>query len=73
MSPVRVIRAAALKVLALGGCYIKYPDLLKDINEFLRPDGVHLTELGYKLFLNIIQGGLQYFALNMGRVYPNEF
>lgn len=71
-SRVRVNRAAALKVLALGGCYIKYPDLLKDINEFLRPDGVHLTELGYKLFLNNIQGGLEYFALNMGRVYPNN-
>lgn len=72
-SRVRVNRAAALKVLALGGCYIKYPDLLKDINQFLRPDGVHLTELGYKLFLNKIQGGLEYFALNIGRVYPTNF
>lgn len=51
----------------------KYPDLLKDINQILRHDGVHLTELGYKLFLNNIQRGLEYFALNMGRVYPNEF
>lgn len=72
-SRVRVNRAVALKVLALGGCYIKYPDLLKDINLFLRPDGVHLTELGYKPFLHNIQGRLEYFDLNMGRVYLNEF
>lgn len=54
---VRVNRAAALTVLELGGCYIWYPDLVKDINQFLRPGRVHLTKLGYKHFSKQHQGG----------------
>lgn len=70
---IRLNRAAAKAVLNLGGCYIKHPDLLKNITQFLRPDGVHLTELGYGIFLNTLQGGLEYFALKRGCVFPSNW
>ncbi|XP_062583284.1 uncharacterized protein LOC134245048 [Saccostrea cucullata] len=69
-SRLKANRVAASLVLELGGCYIKYPDLLKNISQFLLPDGVHLNDLGNKLFLNNIQGGLEFFLSKQGNVYP---
>lgn len=63
-------RVAASSVLKLGGCYIKHPDLLRNMSQFLMPDGVHLNELGNKLFLNNFQGGLEFFQSQLGQVYP---
>ena len=68
----KVNRVAAKSVLKLGGCYIKYPDLIKNIDQFLMPDGVHLNELGNDVFLNNLQGGLEYFELKHGSVYPDN-
>ena len=57
-----------------GGCYIRYPDF-KATNQFISPDGVHLTKLGNAIFLNTIQGGLETIILsNTGGVtYPNVY
>ena len=41
-----------------GGCYIRYPDI-KASDEFISNDGVHLTQLGNQIFLNIMQGALE--------------
>uniref|UniRef100_K1PRX3 Uncharacterized protein n=1 Tax=Magallana gigas TaxID=29159 RepID=K1PRX3_MAGGI len=62
-------RVAASSVLKLGGCYIKHPDLLRNMSKFLMPDGVHLNELGNKLFLNNFQGGLEFFQSQLGQTY----
>jgi lysophospholipase L1-like esterase len=65
-------RVAATTVLKLNGCYLKHPDLLQDISKFLMPDGVHLNQLGNAIFLNTLQGGLEFFVLKMGQVYPDS-
>lgn len=53
----------------LGGAYIKYPDLILDDRLYLE-NGVHLNEVGNELFLNIMQGALEYFQFCGGKVYP---
>lgn len=65
----RVNSAAGREVLRLGGCYLKYPDItLSEI--FFLLDRVHLSELGSCIFLNTLQGGLEYFISGKGQVYP---
>ena len=42
----KVNGVATQYVLQLEGCYIKYPDLIKqNIEQFLLSDGVHLNDL----------------------------
>lgn len=51
---------------------MKYLDLLNNIIQFTRSDGVHLTEKGYKLFLNNIKGNKNIFVYKW-EVFPNQF
>jgi lysophospholipase L1-like esterase len=44
-------------VLQLGGYYIQYPDIALEM-QFFKRDGVHLTDLGNEIFLNILHGAL---------------
>ena len=69
----RLNRAVAKFVLKQGGCYLKHPALLENIEQFLSADGVHLSELGNSLFLNSIQGGLESFAQKQFYVFPTSY
>jgi len=48
-----------------GGLYVRYPEIISTM-QLLRRDGVHWTEVGNNIFLNKIQGGLEYFILGTG-------
>ncbi|XP_069131942.1 uncharacterized protein [Argopecten irradians] len=66
----RLNSAVAKDVLGLGGCYLKYPDI-KATEAFFSQDKVHLSELGNNIFLNTLQGGVEYFARGEGGpVFP---
>lgn len=54
----RVNSAAATETIRSGGGYIKYMDIKYSL---LADDGVHLSSLGYEVFLNTIQGALESF------------
>ena len=56
----RINSAIASFIVKNGGYYIHYPDI-KDDNQFLVPNGVHLNELGNNILLNIIQGAIEAF------------
>ena len=62
----KVNSVAAKSELQWGGGDIKYPDLIKNTKQFLLSDGVHLNDLGDDLFLNNLQGGLEFFVLRKG-------
>lgn len=68
----RFNRATACQIQDLGGAYIKHPDIIRNINQFLGNDNVHLNPLGNKKFLSDIQGGLEYFRKGLGTVFPDE-
>ena len=51
-------------VLQLRGNYVQYPDIALDV-QFLKRDGVHLTDLGNEIFLNTLQGALESFMLSV--------
>ena len=51
-------------VLQLGGYHIQYPDIVLDV-QFLKRDGVHLTDLGNEIILNTLQGVLESFVLSV--------
>lgn len=69
----RFNRATACQIQDLGGgAYIKHPDIIRNINQFLGNDNVHLNPLGTKKFLCDIQGGLEYFRKGLGTVFPDE-
>lgn len=51
-------------VLGMGGRYIHYPDLRYDMARFLKPDGVHLTDIATHIMLNTLQGGIEQFMIN---------
>ena len=51
-------------VLGLGGSYIHYPDLRYDMAGFLKPDGIHLTDIATQIMLNTIQGAIEQFMVN---------
>ena len=36
--------------LVAPGSYPKHPDLVRDVTQFVLPDRVHLSEMGYSLF-----------------------
>ena len=53
-------------VIKLGGHYISYPDICRNYT-CLKSDGVHLTPDGKGIFLNILQGVIEYFmSSNLG-------
>ena len=54
--------------------YIKYPDIKPD-NIFISSDGVHLTKLGNIIFLNTLQGALEYFVTSKsgGLTFPDRY
>lgn len=56
----RLNSSIASHILKLGGKYIRYPDITPR-SELLSSDLVHLTPLGNDIFLNIMQGALEYF------------
>ncbi|XP_052092411.1 uncharacterized protein LOC127728859, partial [Mytilus californianus] len=68
----RINSAIASFVLKNGGHYIKYPDIFPT-NTFLKEDGVHLTDLGYDIFLNTLQGALEMFICSGSSTYPDKF
>ena len=63
----RINSAAATEAIKLRGAYIKYPDVK---HALLADDGVHLSALGYEMFLNTIQGALETFIDSNTVVYP---
>uniref|UniRef100_K1PR21 SGNH hydrolase-type esterase domain-containing protein n=1 Tax=Magallana gigas TaxID=29159 RepID=K1PR21_MAGGI len=72
----RFNRATACQIQELrGGRYIKHPDIMRNINQFLGNDNVHLNPLGNIKFLCDIQGALnisekgfeQYFQTNTNK------
>lgn len=58
----RVNRLAAKEVLACGGRIIRHPQFIGKPHNLYSSDGVHLSKLGNYLFLNNIQGALEYFV-----------
>ena len=50
--------------LTIGGYYIQYPDIALDV-QFFKRDGVHLTDLGNEIFLNTLQGALEFIVLSV--------
>ena len=56
----RINNSVADFIVKSGGKYIRYPDI-KPNSYFLKQDGVHLTDLGNNIFLNTLQGGLEFF------------
>lgn len=60
----RLNSTVAAFLINKGGYYIHYPDI-KPTTTFLE-DGVHLTDLGSEVFLNIIQGAIEAFTTGVG-------
>lgn len=49
-------------VVRKGGHYLRYDDIQADYN-YLRADGVHLSDMANDIFLNTLQGALELFVL----------
>lgn len=60
---------AATRVVKQNGFYIKHPDLQETSDALYLPDGVHLTFLGYCIFLNQISSALQAFQAGKGACF----
>lgn len=54
---------------AVGGAYIRYPEITADCSLF-QEDGVHLSHVGNDVFLNTIQGGIERFLTSPDVDYP---
>lgn len=67
----RINNFASNFVIQKGGRYIRYPDLTP-IGHYLEDDKVHLNDLGNDIFLNTIQGAIEYFVKfpNYYHTYP---
>ena len=62
----RINNSIAFFVTKLGSHYSRYPDICRNYT-FLKSDGVHLTPVGNGIFLNILQGAIEYFmSSNLG-------
>lgn len=68
----RINNALAAQIMGLGGCYLKYPDILPNFTFIQEKDGVHLTELGNDIFLNTVQGALELFITSSERIFPPQ-
>ena len=66
MMRVRFNRAMAKAIIDLESCFLKNPDMVKNMSMFFAEDGVHLSPLDNTVFLNSLQGGLEYFASGKG-------
>lgn len=66
----RVNREVASFVLKLGGAYIKYKDICVLNRQLFLHDGVHLSEIGNGIFLNVLQSALEVFLSSEARVFP---
>jgi lysophospholipase L1-like esterase len=64
----RINNSISAFILKQGGCYIRHPDIVPS-SRLLRDDGVHLTDLGSEIFLNNLQGGLEWFIYNHSRLH----
>ena len=69
----RINSAAGKEVILLGGCYIKYPDIVIDQSALFLPDGVHLSQIGTDIFLNTLSGALRTFITSSDTVYPKQW
>lgn len=59
----RVNTSVASYLTKSSGCYIRYPDIKAEQSLFL-DDGVHLPPTGNYVFLNTIQGGIEFIIRN---------
>ena len=69
----RINSAAGKEVILLGGCYIKYPDIVIGQSALFLPDGVHLSQIGTDIFLNTLSGALRTFITSSDTVYPKQW
>ena len=68
------IRSAAwTEVIRLGGCCIKYPDIVIGESTLFLSDGVHLTPIGTSIFLSTLNGSLRNFITTIDAVYPKRW
>lgn len=67
----RTNNAVASYVLKYGGYYIRYPEIIRDRRLF-EADGVHLSLVANNIFLNKLQGGIEYFLDGRGNVFPPQ-
>ena len=67
------INSAAGKVILLGGCYIKYPDIVIGQPALFLPDGVHLSQIRTVIVLNTLSGALRTFITSSDTVYPKQW
>lgn len=67
----RVNRAAAKEILGCGGRLLRHTQFLGKPKQLYSRDGVHLSGLGNDIYLNNLQGALEYFVKNEeGVVFP---
>jgi len=65
----RLNNFAANAVISLGGCYLAHTDFKSSNSELLSSDGVHLSDIGYSIFINNIACGLNNFLCNGMKVH----
>ena len=69
----RINNYIASFVTKLGSHYIRYPDICRNYT-FLNQIGGHLTPVGNDIFLNILQGAIEYFMSSnlRGLTFPTH-
>jgi lysophospholipase L1-like esterase len=67
----RVNRFAAAQVFRCGGKILLHPQFVHKPPQLYHKDGTHLSPLGNDIFLNNVQGALEYFASGgVGKEFP---
>ena len=64
----QVGKGTTIITILLGGCYIKYPDIVIGQSALFLPDGVHLSQIGTDIFLNTLSGALRTFITSSDTV-----
>ena len=67
----RVNNGVASYVLNHGGYYIRYPEIVRNQSLF-QADGVHLSPAANNIYLNKLQGGIEYFLNEDGHVFSPQ-